>query len=89
MYLCTNKVNTPFFCPVDWLQRSFFLLSVIVCIQYICVLLVTCRAWFGASLSSRRMFSLFVELILKLSFAVSPLSALELMYIGVTNLYRQ
>ena len=26
------------------------------------------------------MFSLFVELILKLSFAVSPLSALELMY---------
>ena len=43
-------------------------------------ILVTCRAWFGASLSSRRMFSLFVELILKLSFAVSPLSALELMY---------
>ena len=49
--------------------------------------LVTCRAWFGASLSSRRMFSLFVELILKLSFAVSPLSALELMY--RCNLYRQ
>ena len=44
---------------------------------------------FGASLSSRRMFSLFVELILKLSFAVSPLSALELMYRGGTNLYRQ
>ena len=39
---------------------------------------------FGASLSSRRMFSLFVELILKVSFAVSPL---ELMC--VTNLYRQ
>ena len=34
---------------------------------------------FGASLSSQRMFSVFVELILKLSFAVSPLSAFELM----------
>ena len=48
-------------------------------------ILVTCSAWFGASLSSRNMFSLFVELILKLSFAISPLSV----YTCVTNLYRQ